>query len=217
MCLLSTDDDLLPESFADLHWYIWKFACHLIDLSCLSIHYAHPQPEADVEHSPLNPTMPDGILALGDETFRHRHRHCHPLAIASGGDGSFGPGPKCVKTNGHRQQSKWSMAPGARTKPTGQAKEARTCESHRPYPCCRCSCSHFSIHLHLIPFLFESSLVLARRNRQNEKSIELNEWKSGKCINEWMTAGTVSSSSGSSIHLFTFHPDTPPPVAASRS
>lgn len=59
-------------------------------------------------------------------------------------------------------------------------------------------------------FYFESRPVMARRNRQNEKSIELNEWKSGKCINEWMTAGTVNGSSGSSIHLFTFHPATPP-------
>lgn len=31
------------------------------------------------------------------------------------------------------------------------------------------------------------------RNRRNEKSMKLNEWKSGKCINEWMTAGAVSS------------------------
>lgn len=106
------------------------------------------------------------------------------------------------------------MAPGARTKPTGQAKEVRTCESRRPRrPHC---------HSHAIPkpshlFYFPSSSwpwcpdALAR-NRQNEKSIELNEWKSGKCINEWMTAGTVNSRD--SIHLSTSRPVTRRPFSA---
>lgn len=57
--------------------------------------------------------------------------------------------------------------------------------------------------------------VLAR-NRQNEKSIELNEWKSGKCINEWMTAGTVNSSRSSSIHLAICFVAWQPPFSAGQ-
>lgn len=83
-------------------------------------------------------------------------------------------------------------------------REPTATSSSLPFPC-----HTQAIHL----FYFPSSSwpwcpdALAR-NRQNEKSIELNEWKSGKCINEWMTAGTVNSRS--SIHLSTSRPVTRP-------